>query len=104
MKRDSTVRFATAAAVLAVLGTAVYAQEKYSLKTPSGIAFSDFKGYEDWSVISSARTDEVLKVIVVNPSMIKAFRAGVPGNGKPFPEGSKAAKNRFRFASVAGTT
>ena len=74
MKRDSTLRFATAAAVLAVLGTAVHAQEKYSLKTPSGIAFSDFKGYEDWSVISSARTDEVLKVIVGNPTMIKAFR------------------------------
>jgi hypothetical protein len=34
--------------VLAVLGgTDVYAQDKYSLKSPSGIAFSDFKGYED---------------------------------------------------------
>jgi len=54
--------------VLAVLGAAaVYAQDKYSLKSPSGIAFSDFKGYEDWAVVSSARTDEVLKVIVANP-------------------------------------
>jgi len=38
------------AAVMAVLaGTAIYAQvsDKYSLKSPSGIAFSDFKGYED---------------------------------------------------------
>jgi hypothetical protein len=34
---------ATAVAVLAVLvATAVYAQDKYSLKSPSGIAFSDF--------------------------------------------------------------
>ena len=24
--------------------------------------------------------------------MIDAFRAGVPGNGKPFPDGSKMAK------------
>ena len=42
-------------AVLAVSGSAaVYAQDKYSLKSPSRIAFSDFKGYEDWSVVSSA--------------------------------------------------
>ena len=72
--------------------TAVYAQDKYSLKSPSGIAFSDFRGYEDWAVVSSARTDEVLKVIVANPAMIKAYKAGVPGNGQPFPEGSKIAK------------
>ena len=83
---------ATAVAVLAVLATAVYAQSKYSLKSPSGIAFSDFKGYEDWAVISSARTDERLKAIVGNPTMIKAFKAGVPGNGQPFPDGSMVVK------------
>jgi hypothetical protein len=87
----------TAVAVLAVLvATAVYAQDKYSLKSPSGIAFSDFKGYEDWSVVSSARTDEVLKVIVANPTMINAYKAGIPGNGQPFPEGSKIAKLQWK--------
>jgi hypothetical protein len=96
MKRKDILKVATAAVVLAALGTAVYAQEKYSLKTPAGIAFSDFKGYEDWSVISSARTDEVLKVIVGNPAMIEAFKAGVPGNGQAFPEGSKAAKLQWK--------
>ena len=80
---------AIAMAALAVLvATAVYAQDKYSLKSPSGIAFSDFRGYEDWAVVSSARTDEVLKVIVANPTMIKAYKAGIPGNGQPFPDGS----------------
>ena len=72
MERKSklTIATATATAVLTVLGgTAAYAQDKYSLKSPSGIAFSDFKGYEDWAVVSSARTDEVLKVIVANPTM-----------------------------------
>ena len=97
MNRKNILSFATAAAVLAALGTAVYAQDKYSLKTPGGIAFSDFKGYEDWAVVSSARTDEVLKVIVANPTMIKAYKAGVPGNGKPFPEGSKIAKLQWSF-------
>src|SRR3954467_9365834 len=77
-------------------GTAVYAQDKYSLKSPSGIAFSDFQGYEDWAVVSSARTDEELKVIVANPIMINAYKAGVPGNGQPFPDGSKIVKLQWK--------
>ena len=92
---------ATAVAVLVVLvAVAVFAQEhaqdKYSLKSPSGIGFSDFKGYEDWSVVSSARTDEVLKVIVGNPIIINAYKSGIPGNGQPFPEGSKLAKLQWK--------
>src|SRR2546430_15461306 len=97
MKGKSTLTITIGTAVLAVLaGTAVYAQDKYSLKTPDGIAFSDFKGYEDWAVVSSARTDEVLQVIVANPAMIKAYKAGVPGNGQPFPEGSKIVKLQWK--------
>ncbi len=47
---------ATALAVFAVLVvTSVYAQDKYPLKSPGGIAFSDFRGYEDWASVSSAR-------------------------------------------------
>ncbi len=101
MERKSKLTIVAAIAVLAVLGAAaVYAQEhagdKYSLKSPSGIAFSDFRGYEDWSVVSSARTDEVLKVIVANPIMIKAYKSGIPGNGQPFPEGSMIAKLQWK--------
>jgi hypothetical protein len=87
------------AALGAFVATALYAQDgqqKYSLTSPGGIAFSDFKGYEDWSVVSSARTDEVLKVIVANPTMIKAYKSGIPGNGKPFPEGSKIVKLQWK--------
>jgi Cytochrome P460 len=88
---------AKAMAVLAILvGTAVYAQDKYSLISPGGIAFSDFRGYEDWSVVSSARTDQVLKVIVGNPAMIKAYKAGVPGNSQPFPDGSMVVKLQWK--------
>jgi hypothetical protein len=97
MKRKTKLTIAVAAVVLAVLGgTAFSAQDKYSLTSPGGIAFSDFKGYEDWSVVSSARTDEVLKVIVANPTMIDAYKAGVPGNGKPFPEGSRIVKLQWK--------
>jgi len=95
MNGNTTLAMAIIATALAAQNAAVYAQDKfdkYSLKSPSGIAFADFRGYEDWAVVSSARTDKELKVIVANPTMIKAYKAGVPGNGKPFPEGSKIAK------------
>ena len=96
MKRKSKLRIAIATAVLVLGGAAMAAQDKYSLKSPSGVAFSDFKGYEDWAVVSSARTDEVLKVIVANPEMIKAYKAGVPANGQPFPDGAKIAKLQWK--------
>jgi hypothetical protein len=94
---------ATAVTVLAILGAAaLLAQgkdkdnDKYSLKSPSGIAFSDFRGYEDWADVSSARTDEILKVIVANPKMINAFKAGIPVDGQPFPDGSMIVKLQWK--------
>src|SRR5882757_7565110 len=89
----------TGVVVLAVLGgrtITAQPQDKYSLKVPDGLAFSDFRGYEDWQVVSIARTDEVLKVIVANPVMIEAYKTGVPGNGKPFPDGSMIAKLQWK--------
>jgi hypothetical protein len=70
--------------------------DKYSLISPGGIAFSDFRGYEDWSAASSARQDEILKVIVANPAMIKAYKAGVPANGQIFPDGSMIVKLQWK--------
>jgi hypothetical protein len=90
---------ATTVAALAVLATtALFAQgqDKYLLKSPSGIAFSDFRGYEDWADVSSARQDEILKVIVANPTMIKAYKAGIPANGQIFPEGSMIVKLQWK--------
>jgi len=82
---------------LAIMVSMVFAaQDKYTLQVPNGLAFSDFRGYEDWPVVSVAQTEEVLKVIVANPVMIDAYRAGVPGNGKPFPDGSKIAKLQWK--------
>jgi hypothetical protein len=72
------------------------ADDKYLLKTASGIAFADFKGYEDWAVVSSARTDEVLKVIVGSPEMINAYKSGVPLNGQAFPDGSRIVKLQWK--------
>jgi hypothetical protein len=88
---------AASATVLAVpLAKAVNMQDKYSLKSPSGIAFSDFRGYEDWAVVGPARTTEVLKIIVANPAMIMAYKAGVPSKGQHFPEGSRIVKIQWK--------
>jgi len=96
-----TVVMTTVTALAILVGaTALFAQtqnkDKYLLKSPGGIAFSDFKGYEDWADVSSARTDEILKVIVGNPTMIKAYKAGIPGNGQPFPDGSMIVKLQWK--------
>ncbi len=96
MKRSDILGIAAVTVTLAAVCVSAQAQDKYSLKSPSGIAFSDFKGYEDWAVVSSARTDEVLKVIVANPAMIAAYKAGIPGKGQPFPEGSKIVKLQWK--------
>ena len=96
MKSNSRIIIAATAALAMLCGAAVYAQDKYTLKSPDGVAFSDFRGYEDWAVVSSARTDEVLKVIVANPAMIEAFKAGAPGDGKPFPDGARIAKLQWK--------
>ena len=38
----------------------------------------------------------MLKVIVGNPVIVKAYKAGIPGNGRPFPEGSKLVKLQWK--------
>jgi hypothetical protein len=71
---------------------AISAQDKYSLKVPGGLAFSEFKGYENWQLISISQNGKLMAAILGNPKIIDAFRAGIPGNGKPFPDGSRMAK------------
>jgi mono/diheme cytochrome c family protein len=71
---------------------AVSAQDKYALKIPNGLAFSEFRGYEGWPVISLSHNGDKLAAILGNPVMIDAYKAGFPGNGKPFPDGAKMAK------------
>ena len=88
-----------AAAILTVLLSALSAgilaaQDKYALKEPNGISFSEVRGYETWQVIApSYRTEKKeLRIILGNPVMIQAYKGGIPGNGKPFPEGSTIVK------------
>lgn len=67
-------------------------QDKYSVKVPGGLAYSEFRGFESWQVVSVSHNPKAIAVIVGNPAMIKAYEAGIPANGKPVPDGAKMAK------------
>jgi hypothetical protein len=91
VKRMLTI--ASIAGTLAVLGAwTVSAQDKYTVKVPNGLAFSEFRGYEAWQLVSISQNGDHIATILANPVMIKAYLAGVPKNGKPFPDGAKMAK------------
>jgi len=109
-KRIRTI--ANVTVLISALGaSAVSAQDKYTLKVPGGLAFSEFRGYESWQVVSVSQDGPLMAAILANPVMIKAYEAGFPGNGKPFPDGSKMAKihwtpkkmETFPAATVPGT-
>jgi len=85
-------------ALPAVMGGLVLAaQDRYTLQVPNGLAFSDFRGYDTWQPVAVSQTEHGIKVIAANDAMIEAYRSGVPGNGKLFPEGSKIAKIEWTF-------
>ena len=67
-------------------------QDRYTLKVPDGLAFSEFKGYDTWQDVAVSETEGSVKAILGNPTMMGAYKEGIPDNGKPFPEGSKIVK------------
>jgi hypothetical protein len=99
MKFQRMAMIAVITGVLATMGGwAIAAQDKYTVKVPNGLAFSEFRGYEDWQSVGPSHADgqNIMRLIVANPVMVGAYREGVPGNGKPFPDGSKIAKIEWR--------
>jgi hypothetical protein len=94
MKVNSMLISLTITASIAALATAaaIAAQDRYTLKVPNGLAFSEFRGYDSWQTISISQNGGVMAVILGNPAMIDAYKAGIPDNGKPFPDGAKMAK------------
>jgi Cytochrome P460 len=89
------VGITVALAVLAT-GAAISAQDRYTLKVPNGLAFSEFRGYERWETIAISQNGGLFAVILGNPAMIDAYKAGAPGNGKPFPDGARMAKIHWK--------
>jgi hypothetical protein len=70
--------------VLAVFGgRAISAQDKYTMQVPDGLAFSEFRGYEDWPVIAISENGGKIAVILGNPVMINAYKEGVNRRAGP---------------------
>jgi len=114
-KRMRTIAIMTA--LVSALGASAMsaqekpAQDKYTLKVPGGLAFSEFKGYEAWHLVSVSQDGGLFAAILANPVMIDAYQKGIPGNGKPVPDRSRMAKihwnpkklETFPAATVPGT-
>jgi hypothetical protein len=110
MNALSMSKLCAVTAVLVLSSPAAVAQDKYALKVPGGLAFAEFKGYEDWQFVSVSMDGGLLAAILANPAMVAAYRAGIPANGNPVPDGAKMAKihwdpknlETFPAASVPG--
>jgi Cytochrome P460 len=50
------------------------------------------KSERNWPTIAVSHNGDKLATILGNPAMIEAYKAGIPGNGKPFPDGVRMAK------------
>ncbi|MFL5307837.1 MAG: cytochrome P460 family protein [Polyangia bacterium] len=91
-----TIAIALSTAALAVClafgARATSAPDRYAVKVPGGLGFAEFKGYESWQVVSISQNGKLVAAILGNPTIIEAFKAGIPANGKPFPDGSRMAK------------
>jgi Cytochrome P460 len=97
-QKGRTVQAIVVSAALLVVGSlALAAQDRYTLEIPNGLAFSEFRGYETWQYVAVSQTENSLKVIAANDVMISAYRDGVPGNGKSFPDGSRITKIEWSF-------
>src|SRR3954466_13296955 len=93
MKKAQMRAIAFAAVGLGIFGgIAIAQQDRYTLKVPGGLAFSEFRGYEGWQAIGISRSEKAVAIILGNPAMINAYRAGIPANGKAVPDGAKMAK------------
>ena len=88
--------------MLAAVGVmALTARDRYTLNVPNGLAFSEFRGYEAWQTVAVSQSGDLIEVILANPVMIDAYLAGVPGNGKHFPDGSKMTKIHWKAKKSA---
>lgn len=84
--------------LMAGLGSALAQQDKYAVKVPGGLGFSDFRGYESWQTIAVSQADSLglIEVIVGDPAAVAAYASGIPANGKPFPDGVRLAKIHWK--------
>lgn len=93
MRTKTVASVLIVAASLAVCGGITLAQpDRYAVQVPDGLSFSEFKGYDAWETVAVSQTEGSVKTILGNPTVIAAYKDGIPDNGNAFPEGVKIAK------------
>ena len=92
MRREHIAALVLLAAFIFVVTLTLAAQDRSSVKVPNGLSFADFKGSDAWQTIAPSQTPEEVKAILGNAVMIKALKDGIPGNGKPVPDGAMMTK------------
>ena len=86
MKRPNVPPAVAILALLAALGgLALAAQDRYALQVPGGLAFSEFRGYEDWQTIAVSHNGDKLAIILGNPAMIEAYKRAFPATASRSP-------------------
>jgi hypothetical protein len=92
-------------------GVAISASpDKYTVKVPGGLAFSEFKGYESWQVIAVSHNGDLLAAILGNPKMAKVHwnaKKATAEPGQPTVPGTQhdvdfMLKDSKRFADSGG--
>src|SRR5262245_744167 len=91
-----------ASVFVVAVALAAQSSDRFTLNATNGIAVSEFRGYDAWTVLAVSHPDDAggcgtsktgcIKAIVGNPVMVKAYSDGFPGNGKPVPDGAMMAK------------
>jgi Cytochrome P460 len=104
MKRQhiTILLFAACIFIVVTVVLAAQSQDRFTLKAANGIAFSEFRDYEAWQLIATSQPDDAggcgtskvgcTKAILGNPTMIQAYRVGIPANGQAVPDGAAMAK------------
>ena len=96
MKRQHIASIVIVSTSIFVVGITLAAQDRYTLKSPNGISYSEFKGYETWQAIAPSQPADAggcgsspppgcIKLITGNPTMIKAYKAAFQPTANPFP-------------------
>ena len=71
LMRSAAAGAAAVIALAVVGGLALAQQDKYTVTVPGGLAFSEFRGYEDWPVISISDNNGKFAAILGNPVMMR---------------------------------
>ena len=101
-RQHITTLVVLAASVFVVSAVLAQSPDRYTLTAANGIAFSEFRGYDEWQLIATSQPDDAsgcgtskvgcMKAILGNPTMIKAYRDGIPANSNAVPNGAALAK------------